>query len=55
MHLQPVFDRCNFYSQEEGQDISKMLFEQGVCMPSGTQMTEAEQDRVIEIVKGLWK
>lgn len=55
MHLQPVFARCNFYAKEEGQDISKMLFEQGVCMPSGTQMTEAEQERVIEIVKGLWK
>lgn len=55
MHLQPVFARSNFYSQEEGQDVSKMLFEQGACMPSGTQMTEAEQDRVIEIVKGLWK
>ncbi|HAS91463.1 MAG TPA: pyridoxal phosphate-dependent aminotransferase [Clostridiales bacterium] len=55
MHLQPVFARCNFYAKEDGQDISKMLFEQGVCMPSGTQMTAAEQDRVIEIVKGLWK
>lgn len=54
MHLQPVFARCNFYAKEDGQDISKMLFEQGVCMPSGTQMTEAEQDRVIEVVKGLW-
>lgn len=55
MHLQPVFARCNFYAKEEGQDISKMLFEQGVCMPSGTQMTETEQDRVIDIIKGLWK
>lgn len=55
MHLQPVFARCNFYAKEDGMDISKMLFEQGVCMPSGTQMTIAEQDRVIEIVKGLWK
>ena len=55
MHLQPVFARCNFYAKEEGMDVSKMLFEQGVCMPSGTQMTEVEQDRVIEIVKGLWK
>lgn len=55
MHLQPVFARCNFYAKEDGQDISKMLFEQGVCMPSGTQMTEEEQDRVIDIVKGLWK
>jgi pyridoxal phosphate-dependent aminotransferase EpsN len=55
MHLQPVFARCNFYAKEDGMDVSKMLFEQGVCMPSGTQMTEEEQDRVIEIVKGLWK
>lgn len=55
MHLQPVFARCNFYAKADGMDVSKMLFEQGVCMPSGTQMTEAEQDRVIEIVKELWK
>ena len=55
MHLQPVFDTCEFFAEEEGQDVSTKLFEQGVCLPSGTQMTEDEQDRVIEIVRGLWK
>lgn len=55
MHLQPVFDTCEFFAEEEGRDVSTKLFEQGVCLPSGTQMTEAEQDRVIEIIKGLWK
>ena len=54
MHMQPVFANCDFVKVEENA-VSKDLFERGVCLPSDTKMTEEEQDKVIEIIKGLWK
>lgn len=53
MHLQPVFSHCRYYPHEEGASISDGLFEKGICLPSGTAMTEAEQDRVIAIINNL--
>jgi len=49
LHLQPVFQRmgCAMY----GGKVSERLFEQGLCLPSGSGMSESEQDRVIEVVK----
>ncbi|MBC8329507.1 MAG: aminotransferase class I/II-fold pyridoxal phosphate-dependent enzyme [Planctomycetes bacterium] len=46
MHLQPVFRDC----RKVGGAVSERLFEQGLCLPSGSAMTHAQQDRVIEIV-----
>ena len=54
MHMQPVFKENDFIKVKENA-VSKELFETGVCLPSDTKMTEEEQDRVIEIIKKLWK
>lgn len=43
MHLQPVFQNAPFY----GDGISESLFDQGLCLPSGSNMTEDERSRVI--------
>ncbi len=53
MHLQPVFADCRYYPHQEGNSVSDELFENGICLPSGTAMTEAEQDRVIGIIRKL--
>jgi dTDP-4-amino-4,6-dideoxygalactose transaminase len=37
-----------------GRSVSEWLFENGVCLPSDTKMTDDDLDRVIGIVKGLW-
>jgi dTDP-4-amino-4,6-dideoxygalactose transaminase len=34
-----------------GGEVSEALFETGLCLPSGTQMTERELDRVIKVIK----
>ena len=47
MHLQPVFKNCLRY--ENG--ISENLFEKGLCLPSGSNLTEKELDRVVAVVK----
>src|SRR5690625_4616447 len=50
MHLQPLFEGVTYYPHEEGNSISDRLFEQGLCLPSGSNMTEYEQDKVIKII-----
>jgi pyridoxal phosphate-dependent aminotransferase EpsN len=51
MHLQPVFAGARYYPHEEGRDVSAGLFRSGLCLPSGSGMTEEQQGRVIEAVK----
>lgn len=50
MHMQPFFETYDFV----GTDVSEMLFENGVCLPSDTKMTDEELGRVVKIIKGLW-
>ncbi len=47
MHLQPVFAGANYY----GSGFDEMLFERGLCLPSGSDLTNDEQDEVIGIIK----
>ena len=48
MHLQPVFAGYDAF----GGDVSSRLFERGLALPSGTAMTEDDQDRVVAAVLG---
>jgi dTDP-4-amino-4,6-dideoxygalactose transaminase len=50
MHMQPFFEKYDFV----GTGVSEKLFENGVCLPSDTKMTDEDLERVVEIVKGLW-
>ena len=47
MHLQPVFKQYPNYTN----GVSKWLFENGLCLPSGSNMTEKQQMRVISTIK----
>ena len=46
MHLQPVYRDAPMV----GGDVSAALFERGLCLPSGSALTEADQERVVEIL-----
>lgn len=50
MHLQPVFEGARYWPHEEGRDVCAELFARGLCLPSGSGLTEAQQDRVIAAV-----
>lgn len=54
MHLQPVFSEYDFISVDN-LDVSKDLFEHGVCLPSDTKMTDEELDRVIKIIHNVFQ
>ena len=51
MHLQPVFNG----KQVIGGKVSEALFRDGLCLPSGTQMTEATLQKIVEIISSLRK
>lgn len=55
LHLQPLFQKCDYYPHDLDKSISDELFQNGICLPSGSNMTDSEQYRVIEGVrKSLW-
>ena len=43
LHLQPVFEHTPYY----GSNCSERLFEKGLCLPSGSNLTEDELNRVV--------
>ena len=47
MHLQPLFKHAPYFSHTQIIDVSAHLFQAGICLPSGSNLSEAEQDRVI--------
>ena len=50
MHMQPFFAEYDYI----GSDVSEKLFENGVCLPSDTKMTDEDLERICGIIKGLW-
>ncbi len=51
MHLQPVFAGRAYFPHEDS--VSERLFDRGICLPSGTNMTAAQQERVIEQLRDI--
>lgn len=49
MHLQPVYKDYIYFKHSE--DVSKQIFERGICLPSATIMKDEEQQEVIEIIR----
>ena len=47
MHLQPVFESYPYY----GKGVSEYLFENGLCLPSGSNTTDEEKNRIYEVLK----
>jgi dTDP-4-amino-4,6-dideoxygalactose transaminase len=50
MHLQPFFEKFDYV----GGNVSEKLFENGVCLPSDTKMTDEDLNKVVKVIKGLW-
>ncbi|MEK4850297.1 aminotransferase class I/II-fold pyridoxal phosphate-dependent enzyme [Paenibacillus sp. FSL H7-0756] len=53
MHLQPLFKDYEFFSHKNS--ISDELFETGICLPSGTGMTDDDIKRVVSVIKETFK
>ncbi|WP_223591799.1 DegT/DnrJ/EryC1/StrS family aminotransferase [Neobacillus bataviensis] len=53
MHLQPLLKEYRFYPHSIHLNVADCLFQKGVCLPSGTNMTEEEQARVIQTIQSF--
>jgi len=47
MHMQPVFGSARAI----GGQVASRLYEQGLCLPSGTAMSDDDVDRISQIVR----
>lgn len=47
MHRQPVFAHCDRF----GGDVAEDLFNRGLCLPSGSNLAEADLARVVDVVR----
>ena len=51
MHLQPVFENSPYY----GKKVAEELFDNGLCLPSGSNLTSEDRNRIKEVVLSLKK
>jgi dTDP-4-amino-4,6-dideoxygalactose transaminase len=51
MHLQPIFAQYPFY----GSDVAETLFDNGLCLPSGSNLTEDDRERIATAVRAVFK
>ena len=47
MHLQPIFANYPYY----GKNVSETLFEQGLCLSSGSNLTKEDLNRVLKVLE----
>jgi len=51
MHLQPIFKNSPYY----GSNVSEKLFENGLCLPSGSNLTNQDRSRISKVVLEFFK
>jgi dTDP-4-amino-4,6-dideoxygalactose transaminase len=49
MHLQPVFQDCVM----RGGAVSADLFRRGLCLPSGSSLTDSDRERIVDAVRAV--
>jgi len=51
MHIQPFFEKYDYI----GRNIGEFIFENGLCLPSDSKITNEQLKKIINIIRGLWK
>jgi len=54
LHLQPLFENCQFYAHAGEEAICEQLFQRGICLPSGSSMTLIDQVRVVDCMNEVF-
>ncbi len=49
MHLQPVFAEC----ETVGGAAAEAIYDRGLCLPSGSSLSDEDRERVVEVIRGL--
>jgi dTDP-4-amino-4,6-dideoxygalactose transaminase len=50
MHLQPIFSTYPYY----GKKVAENLFENGLCLPSGSNLTDKDRERISMVIKSVF-
>lgn len=51
MHLQPIFNECKYF----GGSVSEEIFEKGLCLPSGSNLTDSDFERIFDVLNNLFR
>lgn len=51
MHMQPVYEGSKFY----GSGICEELFDKGLCLPSGSNLTDGDFERILSVLSQIFK
>jgi len=51
MHLQPVFEKYPYY----GKDVSEKLFHNGLCLPSGSNLSDDDKNRIKTVLNNFFQ
>lgn len=51
MHMQPVYRDALYY----GEDVAERLFQTGLCIPSGSNLTDVQLDYIVESIRQAWR
>lgn len=49
MHLQPIFSNCEYF----GENVAEDLFNRGLCLPSGSNLTDTDRLRIKEVIENF--
>jgi dTDP-4-amino-4,6-dideoxygalactose transaminase len=50
MHLQPIFEKYPYY----GTTIAEQLFKNGLCLPSGSNLSDEDRNRIKEVIQSVF-
>ncbi len=51
LHLQPIFKDYSYY----GSGVAEELFDKGLCLPSGSNLSKADLGRVVNIIRKVFE
>ena len=49
MHLQPIFKDAAYF----GSEVSESLFNNGICLPSGSNLSTEDKARIENVLKNV--
>lgn len=55
MHLQPVFAEYDFITVQRQGSVAGDIFERGLCLPSDVKNTKEDMERIIRLVRGVFR
>jgi pyridoxal phosphate-dependent aminotransferase EpsN len=55
LHLQPLYEGVRYYPHSPEESVSERLFHSGICLPSGSNLSVEDMNRVIRCMSGCMK